>query len=323
MTTPTPNPNTPPQPTDRAHIGTEQRNPRTLHLHTTSVRECVDLIRAEDAAVLHALEAAASALAAFIEDLVSRFARDGGRKGGGGGGGGGGRLVYVGAGTSGRLGVLDAAEAPPTFQVEPGRIVGLIAGGDRALRASSEGLEDDPEGAAAELRALGLTGNDTVLGIAAGATTPYARGALSIAKRLAPGCLTGFLTCSACEQPAHTDHLIFLPTGPEVVTGSTRMKAGTATKLALNTISTTLMVQTGRVYENLMVDVRASNAKLRDRAARIVSTLTGLSRDEAFALLDRAGGSVKVAAIMHRCGLSAEAARSRLDAGDGRLDRVL
>ncbi|MDQ7014709.1 MAG: N-acetylmuramic acid 6-phosphate etherase [Planctomycetota bacterium] len=307
--------NPPDPPTDRAHISTEQRNPRTLHLHSTSVRACVDLIRAEDAAVLEALEAAAPALTAFIENLVPRFAE-------------GGRLIYVGAGTSGRLGVLDAAEAPPTFQVEPGRVVGLIAGGDRALRVSSEGLEDDPEGAAAELLALGLTGDDTVLGIAAGATTPYARGALSIAKRLAPGCLTGFLTCSACERPPHADHLIFLPTGPEVVTGSTRMKAGTATKLALNTISTTLMVQTGRVYENLMVDVRASNAKLRDRAARIVSTLTGLSRDEAFALLEHAGGSagegsVKVAVVMHRLRLSAAAAQERLDAVGGRLDRVV
>lgn len=308
-----------PQPSDRAHISTEQRNPRTLHLHTTTVRECVDVIRAEDAAVLGALEAAAPALTAFIEALVPRFAKSG-------------RLVYAGAGTSGRLGVLDAAEAPPTFQVEHGRIVGLIAGGDPALRESSEGLEDDPEGAAAALLALGLTGDDTVLGIAAGATTPYARGALSIAKRLAPGCLTGFLTCSACEKPADADHLIVLPTGPEVLTGSTRMKAGTATKLALNTISTTLMVQTGRVYENLMVDVRASNDKLRDRAARIVSELTGFSRDEAFVLLDRAGSgtdakaggaSVKVAVVMHRLGLGAAEARERLRAAGERLDRAL
>lgn len=301
--------NTPP-PTDRAHIQTEHRNPRTTQLHTLSTRECVDLLRTEDAAVLAALEATAPALTAFIEALTPRFLA-------------GGRLVYVGAGTSGRLGVLDASEAPPTFQLEPGRIVGLIAGGDAALRVSSEGLEDDPDGAAPELQGLGLTDADTVLGIAAGATTPYARGALPVAKSFAPGCLTGFLTCSACEVPPHADHLIVLPTGPEVLTGSTRMKAGTATKLALNTISTTLMVQTGRVHENLMVDVRATNDKLRDRAARIVSSLTGLSREEAFGLLDRAGGVVKVAVVMHRRGVDRGEAAALLEAHEWRLDRAL
>lgn len=301
--------NTPP-PTDRAHIQTEHRNPRTTQLHTLSTRECVDLLRTEDAAVLSALEAAAPALTAFIEALTPRFLA-------------GGRLVYVGAGTSGRLGVLDASEAPPTFQLEPGRIVGLIAGGDSALRVSSEGLEDDPDGVAPELQGLGLTDADTVVGIAAGATTPYARGALTVAKGLAPGCLTGFLTCSACDAPPHADHLIVLPTGPEVLTGSTRMKAGTATKLALNTISTTLMIRTGRVYENLMVDVRATNNKLRDRAARIVSTLTGLSREEAFGMLDGAGGSVKVAVVMHRRGVAKQDALSLLEAHEGRLDRAL
>lgn len=299
-----------PQPIDRAHIATEHRNPRTAKLHTLSTRECVDLLRTEDAAVLTALEAAAPALTGFIEALIPRFLA-------------GGRLVYVGAGTSGRLGVLDASEAPPTFQLEPGRIVGLIAGGDSALRVSSEGLEDDPDGVAPELQGLGLTDADTVVGIAAGATTPYARGALPVAKGLAPGCLTGFLTCSACDAPPHADHLIVLPTGPEVLTGSTRMKAGTATKLALNTISTTLMIRTGRVYENLMVDVRATNDKLRDRAARIVSTLTGLSREEAFGILDGAGGSVKVAVVMHRRGVAKQDALSLLEAHEGRLDRAL
>lgn len=299
-----------PSPADRANIQTEHRNPRTAHLHTLSTRECVDLLRAEDAAVLSALEAAAPALTDFIEALTPRFLS-------------GGRLIYVGAGTSGRLGVLDASESPPTFQLEPGRIVGLIAGGDPALRVSSEGLEDDPEGATAELQGLAVTDADCVLGIAAGATTPYARGSLGIAKRLASGCLTGFLTCAACEAPSDVDHLIVLPTGPEVLTGSTRMKAGTATKLALNTISTTLMIRTGRVYENLMVDLRATNDKLRDRAARIVSTLTGLSREEAFGLLDGAGGSVKVAVVMHRRGIPKQDALSLLEAHEGRLDRAL
>lgn len=297
-------------PADRTHIATEQRNPRTRSLHEATVRQCVDLIRAEDAAVLTALETAAPALSRFIEAALPRFAA-------------GGRLVYLGAGTSGRLGVLDASEAPPTFQVEPGRIVGLIAGGDTALRVSSEGLEDDPEGAADELKQLNLTTRDTVLGIAAGSTTPYPRGGLAIAKRLAPECLTGFLTCSQCEPPPHTDHLIILPTGPEALTGSTRMKAGTATKLALNTISTTLMIQTGRVYENLMVDLRATNDKLRDRAARIVSTLTGLPRNESFDLLEQADGCVKTAVVMHCREVSEEEAHTLLEKTGGRLDRVI
>jgi N-acetylmuramic acid 6-phosphate etherase len=297
-------------PADRSHIATEQRNPRSINLHTLSTRECVDLLRQEDAAVLAALESAAAPLAAFIDALIPRFSC-------------GGRLIYLGAGTSGRLGVLDASEAPPTFQLEHGRIVGLIAGGDAALRRSSEGLEDDPRGALQDLRRIKLHDGDTLLGIAAGATTPYVVGAFALAKDLAPACLTAFLTCSPCEKPPHADHLIVLPTGPEVLTGSTRMKAGTATKLALNTISTTLMIRTGRVYQNLMVDLRATNDKLRDRAARIIATLTDLSRDESLALLDAAGGRVKTAVLMHRLSLPRDAAEALLARSHDRLDLAL
>jgi len=297
-------------PPDRSHITTEQRNPRSMNLHSLSTRDCVDLLRREDAAVLTALEHAAPALAAFIDALIPRFTA-------------GGRLVYLGAGTSGRLGVLDASEAPPTFQLEHGRIVGVIAGGDAALRRSSEGLEDDPRGSLADLQRLKLHDADSLLGIAAGATTPYVLGAFAIAKDLAPACVTAFLTCSPCDKPPHADHLIVLPTGPEVLTGSTRMKAGTATKLALNTISTTLMVRTGRVYENLMVDLRATNDKLRDRAARIVCTLTGLSRDEAFALIEAAGGRVKTAVVMHHLSLDRNDAEARLAAHNDNLALAL
>lgn len=297
-------------PPDRSHIATEQRNPRSMSLHALTTRECVDLIRREDAAVLAALEHAAPALGDFVDAIIPRFTA-------------GGRLIYLGAGTSGRLGVLDASEAPPTFQLEHGRIVGVIAGGDSALRKSSEGLEDDPDGARPDLEQLHLTDDDTLLGIAAGATTPYALGAFAIAKSLAPGCLTAFLTCSPCERPAHADRLIVLPTGPEVLTGSTRMKAGTATKLALNTISTTLMIRTGRVYENLMVDLRATNDKLRDRAARIVSTLTDLPRDQALALLDAAGGRVKTAVVMHVLHLDRSAAEARLASCGDDLSRAV
>jgi len=298
-----------PLPPDRSHLETERANDRSARLHAMSVGECVRLINDEDQRVAHALAEAGEALAAFIEAAEPGF-------------GAGGRLIYVGAGTSGRLGVLDASEAPPTFQVEPGRIVGVIAGGRDALVQSSEGLEDNPEGARPELVELALTARDTVLGIAAGGTTPYVLGALEIAKELAP-CLTGLITASKISRPLLADHLIFLDTGPEVITGSTRMKAGTATKLALNTISTTLMVRSGRVYRNLMVDLRATNDKLRDRAARIITQATNLDRNEAFDLLDRAEGSVKCAILMHRRGVTLAEAEAQLETHGGRLGDIL
>lgn len=310
VSTPASHPSSSALPPDRAHIATEQRNPHTLGLHRLSVAQCVQTINQADAQVIAALQHAGPALTAFISAAEPRFLA-------------GGRLIYFGAGTSGRLGVLDASEAPPTFQVPPGRIVGIIAGGDSALRISSEGREDEPDGVEPELRTLAITDRDTLLGIAAGGTTPYVQGGVAVAKRLAPGCLTGMLVCSAVDKPAACDHLIVLPTGPEVLTGSTRMKAGTATKLALNTISTTLMIRSGRVYQNLMVDLRASNAKLRDRAARIVTMLTDLPRENAFSLLDSAAGSVKCAVLMHRRSLTRDAAETALAAAGGRLDVAL
>jgi N-acetylmuramic acid 6-phosphate etherase len=171
---------------------------------------------------------------------------------------------------------------------------------------------------------LNLTGHDTIIGIAAGGTTPYVLGALSLAKDLTgQAALTALVSCSPVPPPPHTDHLVVIDTGPEVLTGSTRMKAGTATKLALNTISTTLMIRSGRVYENLMVDLRATNAKLKDRAARIVATLTGLSREDSFTLLDRSGGSTKVAIVMQRLTLTRQEAQARLHEATERLDRIL
>jgi N-acetylmuramic acid 6-phosphate etherase len=301
-------------PPDRSQISTERRNPRTRSLHTKTVAECVELINAEDRQVFVAMKRASARLTRFIGAVEPGFVA-------------GGRLIYLGAGTSGRLGVLDASEAPPTFCVPSDRIIGLIAGGDRSLKQSSEGGEDEPDGAHAELAALGLTSRDTVLGIAAGGTTPYVLGALDFCKHadLAPeaGPITGLLTCATIEKPASVDHLITLKTGAEVIAGSTRMKAGTATKLALNTISTTLMIRAGKVYDQLMVDVRASNAKLRDRGARIVMTLTGLAREEAFDLLDRAKGSAKAATVMHRLRVDLETAESRLHEAQDRLDVAL
>lgn len=297
-------------PPDRSHVLTEQRNPRTLDLHSLSVAQCVQVIQQEDRAVLSALEIAAPQIDAFISDAEAGFLA-------------GGRLVYVGAGTSGRLGVLDASEAPPTFQVEPGRIIGIIAGGDSALRQSSEGKEDDEAGAWDELRALNLTEKDAVIGIAAGGTTPYVQGVFDFLAKLPRKPVCALISCSPVARPAHAGHLIVLATGPEVLTGSTRMKAGTATKMALNTISTVLMVRAGRVYENLMVDLRATNDKLRDRGARIISTLTQLGRPEALLLLEQAGNSVKAAIVMHHLRVDRDGAEKLLRAHDGRLDRVL
>ncbi|MCC6660775.1 MAG: N-acetylmuramic acid 6-phosphate etherase [Phycisphaerales bacterium] len=304
-----PDPCTQPPP-DRAHVATEHRNPRSTALHTLPVAGLVRLINEEDASVAHALRRAEPALTRLITAAEPGFAA-------------GGRLVYIGAGTSGRLGVLDASEAPPTFCVEPGRIVGIIAGGDAALRRSSEGMEDDRDGARAALTALGLNARDTVIGIAAGGTTPYVLGGLTIAKRPTAAPLTALIACAPMARPSGADHLIVLNTGPEVLTGSTRMKAGTATKLALNTISTTLMVRTGRVYQNLMVDLCATNDKLLDRAARVVSALTGLPRADALALLARAGRSVKTAVVMHRRSLSLADAEGRLAAAAGNLGCAL
>ena len=297
------------EPPDRAGVLTEQVNPRTLDLHRLSVAECVARIQAEDRAIPEALASAAASITSFVERAEPGFVA-------------GGRLVYVGAGTSGRLGVLDASEAPPTFQVDPGRIVGIIAGGEASLRRSSEGREDERDGARADLEALGLSARDAVLGIAAGGTTPYVLGALAIARAMGAG-TTGLLTCAPTTPPQSCDVLIVIPTGPEVLTGSTRMKAGTATKQALNTISTTLMVRSGRVYQNLMVDLRATNDKLKDRAARIVARLTGLDRSRSMELLARAGWGVKAAVVMHRRGLSLQGARDELERVAGRLDRAL
>lgn len=297
-------------PPDRAAIATEARLPESTRLHALSVADAVQLINAADQRVINALRDAQPALTALINDAEPGFTA-------------GGRLVYVGAGTSGRLGVLDAAEAPPTFHVHPRRVVGIIAGGDAALRVSSESLEDDPEGAAPDLQQLELDQRDTVIGIAAGGTTPYPRGALAVAKRAQPRCTTAFISCAPVDTPRHCDHHILLDTGPEVLTGSTRMKAGTATKLALNTISTVLMVREGRVYQNLMVDLKPTNDKLRDRAARIIATLTGIDRAAALNLLHHANDNVKAAILCQRLHVEPQHAQQLLDQHQGRLDRAL
>ena len=290
-------------PPDRGHLSTEARHPRSLHFDALGTRQCVELMADDHRAVVKAVKDASPQLTKFIDALVHRMQQ-------------GGRLIYIGAGTSGRLGVLDAAECPPTFQTKPDQVVGIIAGGDRSLRKSSEGKEDERRGAEPALRKLKLTRHDSVLGIAAGGTTPYVLGAMEFAK--SHKAMTGLLACAAVVKPRNCDHLIVLRTGPELLTGSTRLKAGSATKLALNIITTTAFTKLGKVYSNLMVDLRASNNKLRDRAIRILIQLCpDLSRPAAAAVLKRAGGDLKAAIVMKLRSLSLEDAR-RLLGSNGR-----
>jgi N-acetylmuramic acid 6-phosphate etherase len=292
-------------PPDRSHVGTERRHPHSTDFDSLGVRAAVDAMVEDHMDVTRAVDAAAGSLAAFIGALVPRM-RDGGR------------LIYVGAGTSGRLGVLDASECPPTFRSDPAQVVGIIAGGDSSLRRSSEGREDEPDGAREELERLAAGPRDTLLGIAAGGTTPYVLGAIRIAH--ACGAATGLLTCAPREAPEGCGQLIVIDTGPEIVTGSTRLKAGSATKLALNIITTVAFTQLGKVHGNLMVDLAATNDKLVDRAVRVMREIAPeLSREQAFALLRDAGGHVKVALVMHARGCTAADARTRVDACGGSL----
>jgi N-acetylmuramic acid 6-phosphate etherase len=290
---------------DRSHLLTERRLPESMALDAMTTEEAVALMNAQDAVAVAAVAAEKQNIARAVELVVAALSA-------------GGRLIYAGAGTSGRLGVLDAAECPPTFRTDPEQVQGIIAGGDPAMFRSQEGAEDRPEDGAAAIDGKSVGPNDVVVGIAAGGTTPFVHGALRRARDR--GAKTVFLTCvqPVPNEPA-VDVVIRPLTGPEVVTGSTRLKAGTATKLVLNTISTVAMVRLGKIYENLMVDLRATNTKLWDRGARIVATLTGLGREESMDLLRRAEGHVKLAVVMHKAGVPADEAKRRLERAGGRL----
>lgn len=291
---------------------TETRNLASTKLDAMDTQGVLALINEQDALVHRAVGDALPALVKLVDRVVAGFEQ-------------GGRLIYLGAGTSGRLGVLDASECPPTFFTDPGMVVGIIAGGDGALRKAVEGAEDDRAGAAAEFAHLHLTGADVVVGIAAGGTTPYVWGALAMARKA--GCATGLVTCVRMadikEDHALVDHAVELLVGPEVVTGSTRMKAGSATKLALNMITTGAMVKIGKTWGNLMVDLRASNVKLVDRACRIIQGQTNVDRATAEELLTQADGRVKVALVMALKGVDVRQARALLDAHGGRLAQVV
>jgi len=264
---------------------TEKRNRASENIDKLTTKQIVELINAEDALVPAAVARQSEQIAAAIDLIVVRFKK-------------GGRLFYVGAGTSGRLGVLDAAECPPTFGVRPSLVQGIIAGGRRALVRSVEGAEDYAQDGAISIRKIRVRPNDIVVGLAACGMTPFVHGALKEARQI--GAATIFVTC-APEAVRHIPaEIIINPVvGPEVITGSTRMKAGTATKLVLNTLTTGAMIKLGKVYGNLMVDLQATNEKLRDRSLRIVMEMTNLSRSGARRLLARAQGKVKAAIVMH------------------------
>jgi N-acetylmuramic acid 6-phosphate etherase len=294
-----------------ATLTTEARNPRTTNIDQLSTLEMVKLINEEDQTVPRAVATQLPAIAQAIDEIATRFEK-------------GGRLFYIGAGTSGRLGVLDASECPPTFSVPPTLVQGLIAGGDSALRKSSEKSEDSREHGAADLLAAGFGKDgapDTLVGIAASGRTPYVIGAMEAAKKLRM--LVVSLTCVDGSEMARVADIAIAPvTGPEVITGSTRLKAGTATKLVLNMLSNGVMIRTGAVYGNLMVNVQATNDKLIDRAQRIIAEATGVDRPTAAKLLTEAG-SVKVAIAMQKLSLDRAASETKLKAASGSLARTL
>lgn len=294
---------------DLAKLTTETRNPRTLELDTMGVVEFLEVMNDEDAKVAGAVREAIPAIAAAVELIAAAF-----RKGG--------RLIYLGAGTSGRLGVLDAVECPPTFGTKPEQVVGLIAGGERAFVKAVEGAEDSAELAREELAGLGLTTDDAVVGVAASGRTPYVIGGLDYARDL--GCPTISVACnpgSAVSQ--HADVAIEVDNGPEVLTGSTRLKSGTSQKLILNMLSTASMVQVGKVYGNLMVDVMPTNEKLVVRTKGIIATATGCDSATAEQAYEDSGHHAKTAIVMILADVPADEARARLAAADGFVRRAI
>ena len=294
---------------DWANLATEQPNSATATIDELPTAEMLEVINGEDARVASALKLQLANLAAAV-DAVAEALRSGGR------------LYYVGAGSSGRLGILDAAECPPTFGTEPDMVQGLIAGGPDAVFRAVEGAEDDPELGRSDLDRRQVGTGDVVIGIAASGVTPYVLGALSHARNLK--CKTVLLTCSkSAATPIPVDIEIALDVGPEVIAGSTRMKSGTATKMALNMISTGAMIRLGKTYGNLMVDLVPSNDKLRDRSIRILAAIAGLDRARALAQLEEAGGNLKVALVMALTGASAETASATLADQQGAVKKAV
>ncbi len=294
---------------DRSKLITEQRNQNTHEIDRKSTLEIVDIINVEDSNVISAVHNERKNISKAVDLIVESFKK-------------GGHLLYFGAGTSGRLGVLDASECPPTFGTSPELVRGIIAGGIDALTRSIEGAEDRHVDGEQAVIDNGITGNDTVVGIATGGTTPFVHGALAQANMV--GATTVFLCCNPDTNPDTDIDVIIRPiTGPEVITGSTRMKAGTATKLILNTLTTASMIKMGKVYENLMVDLQVKNVKLKDRAERIIMTVTNLDREAADKLLKDAQGNVKTAIVMHKLQTDYDNASKKLNECEGLVRKVL
>ncbi len=292
----------------RHDLLTEAQNPASLHIDALTTADMLHVINAADQEIAIAVERELPHIAQAVDAIAHRLQA-------------GGRLFYTGAGTSGRLGVLDASECPPTFNTPPEMVQGLIAGGDGALRRSVERAEDDPNGGRQDLERSGLRKGDAVVGIAASGRTPYVLGGLAYAKSI--GALTIGLSCTTNSEIAQAADLAITPVpGPEIITGSTRMRAGTATKLVLNMLSTGVMIKLGYVYGNLMVNVQPTNEKLTDRARRIIASIAGVSYDEASKLL-REAGSVRTAIVMHCQNLSRPEAEIRLAAANGQLRAAL
>jgi N-acetylmuramic acid 6-phosphate etherase len=288
---------------------TEERNPLTRDIDTLSTLDMLNLINAEDQKVALSVRDELPNIAAAVDAITARMQR-------------GGRLIYIGAGTSGRLGVLDASECPPTFGTLPELVVGLIAGGLAALTDAVEGAEDDREGGAADIAELDANENDSVIGIAASGRTPYAFGGLHEAKKR--GALTVSITCNRPSPLEELAEIGIAPVvGPEVISGSTRLKAGTAQKMVLNMISTAVMIRLGKTYTNLMVDVQPTNAKLRQRARRIVAEATGLDLQRATKILSACNGEVKTAIVAVLAGISPELARIRLHKTGGYVRKAI
>jgi N-acetylmuramic acid 6-phosphate etherase len=290
---------------DMDHLTTEQNNPESVAIDQMDPIQIAMLMNREDLKVVAAVERVLPEIARAIETVTERVQA-------------GGRLIYIGAGTSGRLGVLDASECPPTFNTPPALVVGLIAGGHRALTNAIEGAEDNRQAGEEDLRGVELDAKDVVCGIATSGRTPYVLGGLAYAQSL--GAATLGVTCNEVSELTEVSDVLIAPVvGPEILSGSTRLKAGTATKMVLNMISTGTMIRIGKTYGNWMVDLRATNVKLKDRSIRIVSGITGLDRQRAESLLARCDGEVKTAIVSQALGVEKIEAQERLKAAAGRL----
>lgn len=289
-------------------LSTEKVNPKSVNFSSMSIEDSVTLMNEEDLNTVKAVAAAKNEIVKVITGS-SKTLKNGGR------------LIYIGAGTSGRLGLLDAVECPPTFGVDYETVIGLIAGGEKAFVKAKEGSEDSKELAVEDLKNVNLTDKDMVIGVAASGRTPYVIGGLEYAKTV--GCPIGAVVCSADSEIAEIcPNTVALINGPEVLTGSTRLKSGTATKMVLNMISTISMKEAGKVYKNYMVDVKLTNKKLEARGLNIVKSVTGKLEDEAKAALDAAGNEVKTAIVMLEKGVDADQARTLLKEADGYIDRI-